>query len=145
MDSLLDRVRSGPLYLRQPEIARAIVDALEYGDRSLRYYELHAYVVMANHVHILITPAVAISKITHTIKRFTARQTNQLLGLSGPFWDDENYDRLIRNDEFGPVVQYIENNPVRAGLVTVPEAFPWSSAGGRYNRPAGCNPAPLRS
>jgi len=63
-------------------------------------YDLHAYVVMSNHVHLLITPHEPLSKITHSLKRFTARKANELLGLTGqPFWQDESYDHLVRNAE----------------------------------------------
>jgi REP element-mobilizing transposase RayT len=129
MDSLLDRARSGPLYLRRPEVAELMVSALLYGQDCMKYYELHAWVVMANHVHLLLTPFVEMTKITHSLKRFTAREANRILGLTGPFWQEESYDRLVRNaGEFDRIVRYIECNPVKAGLVLAPADFPWSSA-----------------
>ena len=72
-----------------------------------------------------------------SLKRFTAREGNRMLGLTGqPFWQDESYDRLVRNDtEFERIVHYIERNPVTAGLVGIPEEFPWSSARPIDNRP----------
>src|SRR5437762_3782894 len=95
---------------------------------------------MANHVHLLITPLVEVSKITHSLKRFTAREANRLLGFTGqPFWQDESYDHLVRQaGEFDRISLYVENNPVSAGLVTEPEDFPWSSAS-----EAGRNPVKL--
>jgi putative transposase len=56
-----------------------------------------------------------------------------MLGLTGkPFWQDESYDRLVRDGtEFERIRRYIEYNPVRAGLVATPAAYPWSSAGRR--------------
>jgi len=133
MDKLLDLERSGALYLRVPEIARMTVQAFFHGAEKLRFYELHAYVVMANHIHLLITPHVELAKLTHSLKRFTAREANRLLGLTGTFfWQDESYDRLVRDpSEFERIRRYIENNPVRAGLVVTPEDYPWSSAGRR--------------
>src|SRR5690242_17695278 len=93
MDRLLEREQSGPLYLRIPGIANVIVDAFFHGGEKLRLYELHAYVVMANHVHLLITPYAELAKITHSLKRFTARKANRILRLTGkPFWQDESYD-----------------------------------------------------
>jgi len=108
-----------------------IVDALFYGQDDLGYYQLHAYVVMTNHVHILITPLIEVAKITHALKRFTARQANRILHLTGQtFWQEESFDHLVRDArEFQRTVQYIENNPVKAGLVVEPHDFPWSSAG----------------
>jgi REP element-mobilizing transposase RayT len=130
MDKLLDLERSGALYLRIPGIACMIVEAFFHGAQELRFYELHAYVVIANHVHLLITPAVDLARITHSLKRFTAREANRILALTGKrFWQEESYDRLVRDDvEFQRIQRYIEHNPVRAGLVTVPEEYPWSSA-----------------
>jgi REP element-mobilizing transposase RayT len=135
MDRLLDNARNGPLYLRQPEIANKVVDAIRYRDSGP--YHLHNYVVMANHVHLLITPLVPVSQLMQSLKRFTARESNRILGLTGqPFWQDESYDRQVRNErEFARIAYYIEMNPVRAGLAATPEDFPWSSARPINNRP----------
>lgn len=91
---------------------------------------------MPNHVHILITPQVSLSRIMQSLKRFTARESNRTLGMTGhPFWQDESYGRLVRDEcEFERIKRYIEMNPVDAGLVTEPEKFPWSSAGPILNR-----------
>jgi REP element-mobilizing transposase RayT len=134
MDRLLDNARTGPLHLRQPEIANMMVEAILHRDSVC--YELHSYVLMANHVHLLITPRVDVSKLTQSLKRFTARKANRMLGRTGsPFWQDESYDRLIRDpQEFNRIATYIEMNPVRAGLVATPEVFQWSSAWPIENR-----------
>ena len=147
VDRLLDNACVGPLYLRQSEIAAVVTEAINYHARNLRY-QLHAYVVMANHVHLLVTPLVDVSKLLQSQKRFTAREANRLLGQTGQaFWQDESYDRLVRDeDEFQRIVRYVEWNPVSAGLVARPEEFLWSSAGRPIdNRPAGCQPAPQNS
>ncbi|MGA2589020.1 MAG: transposase [Bryobacteraceae bacterium] len=130
MDRLLDNARTGPLYLRQPEIARMVVDAIHYHERSLGHYDLHCYVVMGNHVHFLITPLVQVSKLMQSLKRVTAREGNRILGLTGqPFWQDESYDRVVRDEtEFRRIACYIEMNPVKAGIAATPEEFLWSSA-----------------
>lgn len=132
MDRILDSVSTGPLFLRRPEIAKVVVDALHYRDRHLRHYQLHSYVVMPNHVHLLITPLVEVSKLMQSLKRFTARAGNRILGLTGqPFWQDESYDRLVRNQtELARITHSIEMNPVKAGLAATLEEFPWSSAAG---------------
>jgi REP element-mobilizing transposase RayT len=129
MDRILDSGCTGPLYLRMPEIASMIVDAIHYRERNLRHYQLHAYVVMPNHVHLLITPLVPASRIMHSLKKGTAREGNRVLGLTGqPFWQDESYDRLVRDGmEFDRIKYYIENNPVKAGLAATAEEFLWSS------------------
>ena len=69
MDRLLDLGASGPLYLRRPEIAEWVVAALQEGDRRLHRYQLHAFVVMPNHVHLLVTPKVVASRWLAPLKR----------------------------------------------------------------------------
>jgi len=135
IDRLLDNARNGPLYLRQPEIAAMVEEAIRR--RNGDPYQLHNYVVMANHVHLLITPHLRVSRLMQSLKRFTAREGNRILGLTGnPFWQDESYDRLVRDEqEFRRIASYIEMNPVRAGLVATPEEFRWSSAWPIENRP----------
>lgn len=106
-----------------------VTAAIRYRDCHLKHYDLHAFVVMANHVHLLITPTVQPSALMHSLKRFTAREANRIIGITGPFWQDESYDRLVRDGrEFERIRRYIENNPVRAGLVSAPEDYLWSSA-----------------
>jgi len=135
MDRLLDTAVRGPLYLRQPEIAARVVEAIHYRDPG--HYHLHNFVVMPNHVHVLITPRVPLSEFMQSLKRFTAREGNRFLGLTGqPFWQDESYDRLVRDErEFTRIARSIEMNPVNAGLVAEPDQFPWSSARPIANRP----------
>jgi REP element-mobilizing transposase RayT len=130
MDRLLDRGQTGPLYLKIPEIATTVVTAIQYGANRFHRYDLHAYVVMANHVHLLITPNVTAAKWLGPLKGYTAHEANRLLNLQGqPFWQDESYDHLVRTpEEFTRVQKYIENNPVTAGLAQAPDQFPWSSA-----------------
>lgn len=144
LDRVLDTANTGPLFLRIPDIASLIVDALLYRDSYLKQYELHAYAVMPNHVHLLIRPLVQVSQLTQSLKRFTATQGNRMLGRTGePFWQDESYDRLVRNDEeFRTIAHYIEMNPVNAGLATAPEEFLWSSARPISYRPAGLATCP---
>jgi putative transposase len=138
MDRLLDRCDSGPLYLRQPEIARVLVQAVYEGQDRFRRYELHAFVVMPNHAHLLVTPRVNARNWLGPLKGFTAHQANQLLRRDGPFWQNESYDHLISDDrELQRVLRYIEQNPVRAGLVKLPEEYPWSSASPGGSRAAG--------
>ena len=120
MDRFLDEARSGPTWMKRDDVAQIVADAIHYAAATLDYYELHAYVVMANHVHLLILPQVAPSKLLQSVKGFSAREANKLLGRSGePFWQSESYDHWIRDDaEFERVRRYIENNPVRSGLAS---------------------------
>ena len=136
IDRLLDNAITGPLYSKMPKIARIVDDAIHYRADSMRHFELHAHVIMANHVHLLITPLVEVSKIMQSLKRYTALQANRALTGSGPFWQDESYDRLVRDGkEFERIRGHVEMNPVKAGLVLEPEQFRWSSAWPIDNRP----------
>ena len=85
---------------------------------------------MVNHVHILIYPESPLPKITKSIKNYSARQANLILGRTGlPFWQDESYDHWVRGpEELTKIVRYIEGNPVAAGLVNRGEDWRWSSA-----------------
>ena len=128
IDRLLDTATTGPMTLRRPEVANLVVSALQHG-RALRRYELHAWVVMPNHVHILATPGVTGARWLGPLKGFTAHEGNRLAGTTGrPFWQDESYDHLVRDGEFDRIQRYIEWNPVRAGLAAAPQDYPWSSA-----------------
>jgi REP element-mobilizing transposase RayT len=119
MDRLLDQTRLGPFYLRQPALANMVVEAIHYSATVLGHYSLHAFVVMPNHVHPFVTPAVALCKLTKSLKGITAKRANAMLSLTGSsFWQEESYDHLVRQDrESDKIRHYIEENPVRAGLV----------------------------
>ena len=129
-DRALDAATLGPTWLSDPAIAQCVADALRFGERHLKLYTLIAYCVMPNHVHAVVHPQAPVPKITKSIKGFTARTANELLGRIGErFWHDESYDHWIRNaDEWNRIIYYTENNPVAAGLVESPEQWPWSSA-----------------
>jgi putative transposase len=125
MDRCLDTTREGPQWLGKEEIAQVVEGVL-----CRQECELHAYVIMPNHVHVLLTPRIAPAKLMQSIKGASAREANKILGISGrPFWQHESYDHQVRTpEEFGKIRRYIENNPVKAGLAATPEAYRWSSA-----------------
>ena len=88
---------------------------------------------MPNHVHLMVTPSVELREVMRRLKGATARRVNQALGLSGALWQDETFDRLVRNGrEFDRIAGYIEQNPVSAGLVAAAEEYRWSSASGVF-------------
>ena len=132
IDRFLDKASYGPSWMRRPEIAEAIAKSLEFAQVELKSYALHAYVVMPNHVHLLIAPAKPVAEIVHSLKGYTARAANLLLDRTGlPFWQRESYDHWVRDGEFDRIVRYIDMSPVRAGLVAEPHLYPWSSAARR--------------
>jgi putative transposase len=131
LDRLLDEASSGAFYLRQPAVADMIVEAIQFNANTLGQYVPHAFAVMPNHVHVLITPTIPLPKVTKSLKGITAKRANAMLALTGrPFWQEESYDHLVRNErEFESIRNYIEGNPVRAGLVKEAHEYRWSSAG----------------
>ena len=141
-DDALDSARTGPRWLERADVAKLIVENIfHHAGQKLR---LWAFVVMPNHVHILLEPLtiskhlghklndvdfVALPRIMHSLKSYTAKRANNLLNREGTFWQEESFDHWVRNDnEFARVIAYIENNPVKAGLVDSPEKWQWSSA-----------------
>jgi putative transposase len=138
LDRHLDTATTGPMFLKDPAIAAAVEETFRTAGTKWELYELFSWVLMANHVHILLQPHKPLREVTRAVKNTSGRRANLILGRSGqPFWQDESYDHWVRNGkEFDRIVQYIEWNPVKAGLVEQPELWPWSSAAGR-------GPAPL--
>jgi REP element-mobilizing transposase RayT len=125
----LDAAGFGPVWLRDDRIACIVADAFVYGERKLGLYELVAWVVMPNHVHIVVLPSAPVAKITKALKGFTGKQANKILKRSGPFWQDESYDQWIRDRyHLSSAVRYVELNPVKAGFVDRAEEWRWSSA-----------------
>lgn len=122
-DSELGSMPAPDFSLNDPDISKIITGSLLHGND--RFYELHAYCIMSNHVHILIRALnnadgkrFQISKIMQRIKGFTGMEINKLRGTQGQVWDHVYFDRNIRNcDDYCRVVEYILNNPVKAGLV----------------------------
>ena len=130
LDVQLDRMKIGPKWLADSRVAACVQEAILRGDNSLGQYRLHAYVVMPNHVHLLIAPTIPVCGIMRGIKGVSARDANRILGRKGKaFWQDESYDHWVRSEaEHWKIVAYIENNPVRAGLVKEAAEWRWSSA-----------------
>lgn len=133
----MDRAETGPHWLADPRIAKLVYDSIRYRDGKV--YELDCLTIMSNHVHQVIEPLAAavgqdailpysISKIMHSLKRYTGRQANLILARTGqPFWQHENYDHVARNEkEYERIIWYILNNPVKAGLVDSWEKWQWS-------------------
>lgn len=105
----------GKCYLKNPEIAVIVQDALFFHDGAK--YKLIAWTIMPNHVHALLKPSDELGAIEHSIKSYTANKINKLLNRSGSLWQKEVFDRYIRDFEhFENTIAYIENNPVKAHL-----------------------------
>jgi putative transposase len=121
---------------------------------SGKKYVLYACIVMDDHVHCILQPMeiinntqarrpvplerpvppeslgspeyYSLSQITHSIKSYSANRIQKLLNIKGSIWQDENYDRIVRNEnEYVEKVNYIVNNPLKAGLVGKPKDYRW--------------------
>ena len=126
-DRFLDQAIEGPMHLKDPRAAKIVGDSILFG--AGERYDLFAWCVMSNHVHVLLTPCWELKKVTQGIKGFTANQVNRIQDARGRgFWQDESYDHWSRDEEeMFRIIHYIENNPVAAGLCRRPEDWPWSS------------------
>lgn len=98
--------------------------ALEFG------VAVHGYVLMTNHVHLLMTPrdSVAISKAMHSAIRRYAGYFNTRYQRTGTLWEGRFHSAVIASDHYlFACHRYIDNNPVRAGMVERPDMYLWSS------------------
>jgi len=120
---------NGPLWLARTEIAAVIENAMLHFDG--RRYSLLSWCIMPNHVHALAVPMHPhdLSDILFSWKSFSAQRSNELLDRKGAFWDPDYFDRYIRDERhLARAIEYIEMNPVKAGLCGRPEEWQWCSA-----------------
>nr|MBA4148098.1 transposase [Verrucomicrobiota bacterium] len=127
LEAWLDRGH-GNCWLRQEEIASLVERKLREKDGN--FYQLQAWVIMPNHVHLVVdvrqTP---LSKLLHSWKGASARAANLSLRRTGPFWEREYFDTLIRDTaHLQKAIRYTEANPVKAGLVRDRKKWSWGSA-----------------
>ena len=145
-EQILHEATTGPTWLKDEQVARGVVEALH--NRDGKVYRLDAYCVMSNHVHAVFAPFISaaelrevllpeglrfisqhppLDRIMKSLKGWTAWSSNRVLGRKGTFWEQESYDHVVRDEaEFGRVVNYTLNNPVKAGLVQEWDKWPWS-------------------
>ena len=149
-EDILHKAETGPTWLKDESVAKVVVDALHYRDGNV--FRLDGYCVMSNHVHTVFAPLLSgaelresrsfrrlsflsenppLDAIMKSLKGYTAWAANRVLGRRGTFWEQESYDHVIRNDaEFYRIMNYVLNNPVKAGLVSSWKQWKWS-----YRRP----------
>lgn len=128
-DGYLDKSESNGKYLNDMRIANMISESIKYRDK--KEYELLAYSIMPNHIHLVIYVerfVKPLHKILQSLKRHTARQGNIILNRTGnPFWHSESYDHYVRDYwELSRILDYTINDPAKAGLVNKAEDWKWS-------------------
>ena len=138
-DALLDQVRYGPRWLEQEECAQIVMSCIR--ELEPTHYCLHAFCIMPNHVHLLFDQQdipepprhrggkhyTALSQAMRILKGKSATLCNRILGRWGAFWQDESYDHVVRDEhEHQRILEYIAENPVKAGLVSNWEDWPYT-------------------
>lgn len=127
LQEYLDKGR-GECVLSRPGVARVVEDSLNFyhGQR----YELRAWVVMPNHVHVLFHVGdTSMARAVEDWKKFTAHAINKLLGRKGQLWAEDYWDTYMRDAAQEARTQhYIEANPVKAYLIREAKDWAWSSA-----------------
>lgn len=144
-EEILHACSSGPTWLKNHDVAFKVAENLHRLDGDA--YRLDAYSIMSNHVHTVFRPLLsesdllrissnegilignehkALSNIMKSVKGRSARECNLVLGRTGSFWEHESFDHVIRNGRFDRTIRYVLNNPVKAGLVSAWEEWPWN-------------------
>jgi putative transposase len=116
--------------LASPQTSKILCDSWSFL-RNKQRIKLFAFCVMPDHYHLTLClmPGEDLSKVFEDSNKFTSHQLNKVLHGHGQFWQEGFYDRRCRDeDELYDLSLYIEQNPVRAGLVTSAELWPYSSA-----------------
>ncbi|GAA6614395.1 REP-associated tyrosine transposase [Scytonema sp. NUACC26] len=114
-----------------PEARQVVLNACLFFNN--KRYKIFVLVIMLDHVHMLIQPKLkseyefwSLSSIMHSIKSYSAKQISKVMKHTGTVWQEERYDRIIRNEqEFQGYWEYIRQNPVKAGLSDTPEEYPF--------------------
>lgn len=120
----------GACHLRRPGVAELVANAIRHFEGQR--YLLSDWVVMPNHVHVVLWPMPNenLSDILKSWKQFTSRRAKPMVGMTDEhFWQPESFDHWIRDDdEKARICRYIRNNPVTARLCQRPEDWQWSRA-----------------
>lgn len=145
-DNYMDKNSSGPHWLRDSNVAKIVTDKIHSFEKS--YYDLIAYCIMSNHVHLLIDTANQLEELNEDqiddsytqvydflklLKGASAHEANQLIGRKGSFWEKGSYDHIVKNEkELRNIIDYILQNPVKAGLTDEWQNWPHSYVNDRY-------------
>jgi len=109
-------------------MAALLVDVLFHYRRQGKYL-LHEFVLMPNHFHLLITPTITLERALQLIKGGFSFRAKKELGFAGGIWQPSYHDRRVRDAaEYFAFREYIHRNPLKRGLASKPEEYPYSSA-----------------
>lgn len=127
-ENSLEKNLNEPHWLKNEQIAKTVMESLLFNNN--KQYDLWAACLMSNHVHTLLSTlpgSPLLNVVLQNHKKFTAVRCNKILGRHGQFWAEESFDTLIRNNKhFFSVVNYIVNNPVKAGIVKKWDDWEWT-------------------
>lgn len=133
---ILDNNAAGPRWLARDDIAGIVMEAIAY--RNHKKYDLIAYCIMPNHVHMILKLLIddsnvmtaedyPLTSVLHGLKSYTGLIANRKLNRSGSFWQSESYDHVVRDlGELERLIVYTLNNPVKAGLAVEWKDWPYS-------------------
>lgn len=129
IESILDSPRHSIQHLKDERVGTLVMNGLQWLEVE-KGWRIYAAVVMSNHVHCCLQStngrSAHLADDIGSVKKFTARRVNEMLKRSGQFWQNENFDHWCRSSsKVDGSIQYIRNNPVKAGLVRRPEDWPW--------------------
>jgi REP element-mobilizing transposase RayT len=133
-DSYLDRISTEIRWLENANIAKLVYDAILFYNTT--EYDVIAFCIMPNHVHLVADMKhknVPLHNILKRIKTFTALKSNLILNRSRQFWQNENYDHVVRDgNELTRIITYVIENPVKAGLCKKWEDWKWTYVDMKY-------------
>jgi REP element-mobilizing transposase RayT len=145
-EEILHRANNGPTWMRDERVADKVAENLHRLDGEA--YRLDAFSVMSNHVHTVFKPLLSssslletydeaqklvftsdhpgLAEIMHSLKGRSARECNLILARTGPFWEHESFDHVVRSGKLNKTIRYVLNNPVKVGLVTDWQEWRWN-------------------
>ena len=116
------------------KMANLFIDTL-YGYRKQHKFQVHCFVVMPDHFHLILTPnaGTTLERALQLIKGGFSFRVKHELRMSLEVWERGFTDRRLRVGEYDSFRQYIEQNPVKAGLTKTALEYPYGSASGRFD------------
>ena len=139
-EAITDKAEYGPVWLAQNPVADIVAQAFQFWD--VKKYDLIAYTIMSNHIHVVFTlnetdaqqPDIVLDRVMQSLKGYTAVACNKRLKRSGAFWEHGSFDRMPRDrNELHRIVQYVLQNPVKAGLCSRWQDWQWTYIKPEYN------------